>query len=231
VSLLAAECAIQDSEFRFLFATISDKGLDMGRRESREHQRELERLRKRLAEENPKVPLALRLVKNAWAAVSAVVVVLGLIAFGPHISIEPQLALNPINPYTTQFNIKNENLIFDVHEMNAVCWPRSMASANGFSVVSPVPLVNVHHQIPLLGSGLTSTVDCPPVIGGIGSYSGAVMDAELEIVVSYKQSWWPFAKEERYPFAAKRDVQGAVHWVHITPNEEKSLAELFAKRN
>jgi hypothetical protein len=73
--------------------------------------------------------------------------------------------------------------------------------------------------------------DVLPPLGGIGSYAGVVANAELEIDVSYQQSWWPFSKEERYPFAARRDVQGTVHWVHITPHEEKSLAELFGKHN
>ena len=155
-----------------------------------------------------------------------------LVVFRPHVSIEPQISLNPVNPYTTQFNIKNESSVFDVHDIDAVCWPRNMESANGFSVVSLGPLANVHHKIRVLGAGLSSTVDCPPVIGGIGSYSGAVTEAELEILVSYRAAWWwPFLREERYPFAARRDVQGAVHWVHITPSDEKPFNEIFGKHN
>src|SRR2546429_5813537 len=51
--------------------------------------------------------------------------------------------------------------------------------------------------------------------------------AELEIVVSYDQSWWPFGIiTERNAFTAKRDSQRAVHWVHITPAEEKPLFPL-----
>jgi hypothetical protein len=155
----------------------------------------------------------------------------GYALFRPHVSIEPLTALNPVDPYTTQFNIKNENVLFDVYNVNAVCWPRNMESGNGFSVISPGPLMNVHHQIQLLEPGASSTVDCPPVIGGLGSYSGVVANSELEILDSYKQSWWPFSREERYPFASKRDVQGAVHWVHITPHEEKPFGEIFGKQN
>jgi hypothetical protein len=207
---------------------------NMGRKERREAQRELERLKKRLEKETPKVSLARRLLKNVWAVVGVAALLLGLLrtllAFLPHVSIEPQITLNPVNPYTTQFNIKNET-IFDVHHVNAVCWPRNMASENGFSVVSFGPLPNVHHEIPLLGAGLSSTVDCPPVLGGIGSYSGTVADANLEILVSYRPSWWPFQREERYPFATRVDVKGAVHWVHITPYDERPFDEIVGKRN
>jgi len=208
----------------------------MRRRERREAQRELEKLKKRLEKETPKVPAPLRLLKNVWAMVGIVALLVGLVSslvvFRPHVSIEPQISLNPVNPYTTQFNIKNESSVFDVHDIDAVCWPRNMESANGFSVVSLGPLANVHHKIRVLGAGLSSTVDCPPVIGGIGSYSGAVTEAELEILVSYRAAWWwPFLREERYPFAARRDVQGAVHWVHITPSDEKPFNEIFGKHN
>src|SRR5713226_4515073 len=101
----------------------------MGRRERREAQRELEKLKKRLEKETPRVPFAIRLLKNLWATVGIIALVVGLISglviFLPHVSIEPQITLNPVNPYTTQFNIKNESSIFDVHDINAVCWPRN----------------------------------------------------------------------------------------------------------
>jgi hypothetical protein len=61
------------------------------------------------------------------------------------------------------------------------------------------------------------------VIGGVGTYSGQVLYAELEIEVSFWGSWWPFTRNERYPFASTRDVQGAVHWIHITPDMEKPI--------
>jgi hypothetical protein len=208
----------------------------MGRKERRQAQRNKEKLRKQREKESLKLPLWRRLAKtlfsNLWAlAVAALTLLGGYAIFRPHVSVEPQVALNPVDPYTTQFDIKNENSVFDIHNVDAVCWPRSMQSGNNFSVVSPVPLKNVHHEILLLEAGANSTVDCPPMIGGIGSYSGVVVNAELEIDVSYQQSWWPFSKGARYPFAARRDVQGAVHWVHITPHEEQSFAETFEKRN
>jgi hypothetical protein len=204
------------------------------RRERRKAQREKEKLKKRNDKQLANLSLAQRIAKGAldrlWALIVAIATVIGLyVIFRPHVSIEPQIVLNPVDPYTTQFNLKNENPMFSIYNVDAVCWPRNMESGNGFSVISPGPLVNVHHEIPFLESGASSTVDCPPVIGGIGRWSGPVVNAELEFVVSYRQSWWPFLRHERHAFDSRRDVQGAVHWVHITPYEEKSLAEIFNK--
>ena len=208
----------------------------MGRKERRKAQRAEEKRRKRREKQSARIPLVRRVVSIAldkiWALVVVVATLIGLyVVFRPHISVEPLITLNPVDPYTTQFNVKNENPMFGVYKINAVCWPRNMQSGNNFSVVSLGPLPNVHHEIPQLEAGASSTVDCPHVIGGIGAWSGAVVNAELELVVSYRQSWWPFSLQERYPFAARRDIQGAVHWVHTTPREEKSFNEILGKRN
>jgi hypothetical protein len=171
---------------------------------------------------------ALGKAKVLWTIFVAGLALLGGYSVArPHVSLEPYLPLNPVDPYSTQFTVKNESSMFDVYSMDCVCWPRSMSSGNGFSVISPGLLKNVHHTIPLLKPGLSSTVDCPSVIGGIGTYSGQVLSAELEIVISYRQSWWPFDQNERYPFRAMTDSQRAVHWVHITPEQEKPFSNFL----
>ena len=213
----------------------------MDRRERRRRKREREKLEARLKKEEAR-PHAeeslthsrrfLKTLRKAfsgtrvlWTVVAPGLSLLGAYALlHPHVSIEPYVSLNPVDPYSTQFTVKNENRVFEAHAIHCVCWPRRMESGNGFSVISPGLLPNLQHTIPVLGPGSSSTVDCPPVIGGLGRWSGEVLDAELEIVVSYNQSWWPFGTvTERNAFATKRDSQRGVHWVHITPAEEKPL--------
>ncbi len=84
---------------------------------------------------------------------------------------------------------------------------------------------HLNHQMKILTPGASSTVDCPPVIGGLGTYSGQVLYAELEIEVFYSQSWWPFAQSERFPFLSKRDVD-----LHRSPelamHEQQTAAKL-----
>jgi hypothetical protein len=208
----------------------------MNRRERREKERELEKreekLRKqeeRLRQEGAPSQSFLRRLGRAifrrtkWVVGAAITLLTVYALARPHLSVEPSLSLNPADPYTTQFTVKNENSIFETHDIHCVCWPRKMASGNGFSVLSLGPLANVQHTIPTLTPGSSSTVDCPSVIGGVGAWSGEVLDAELEIVVSYKQSWWPLGITDRNAFTAKRDSQHGVHWVHITPAEEKPI--------
>ncbi len=201
------------------------------RHERRELERELRKREEKLRKEEEKqkrvAPRPIRLKRFGQTLIGVVTFVFAAAGYysiaRPHVSVEPSFSLSPVNPYLTQFLMKNENLIFDVREVRCVCWPRRMESANNFSVLSLGPLQNVQHTIPVLGPGSSSTVDCPPVIGGVGAWSGEVADAELEIVASYKQSWWPWSVTERNAFASRRDSQRGVHWVHITPAEEKSL--------
>jgi hypothetical protein len=209
----------------------------MDRRERRRRARERKKLEERLTKETSepsttqKAVIRPRPILNALgrAKVLGTLFMTGLALLGgyailrPHVSVEPYISLNPVNPYLAQFTVKNESALFDVTSLDCVCWPRTMSSRNGFSIVSPGPLQNMHQMIPVLKPGLSSTVDCPQVIGGIGSHSGKVDYAELEIVTSYKQSGWPFTQAERHPFAAMTDSQGAVRWVPITPERERSL--------
>ncbi len=214
----------------------------MDRRERRRRAREREKLEERLRKEGLRLKTEVRAAaspadrfglslkaiftsaKVIWSSCAVLLTILGGWALmRPGLSIEPYLSLSSGDPYATQFAVKNENSIFEARDINCVCWPRKMESGNGFSVLSFVPLPNMHHEIKLLQPGATSTVDCPAAIGGLGRWSGQVMYAELEILVSYHQSWSPFERSARYPFASRRDEQGAVHWTHITPQEEKAL--------
>jgi hypothetical protein len=218
-------------------AAHAGNGNNVGKRK-RARKRLLRKLSKKAAPSIPLLPSApprrgLEIFQKSvpWARLAMGLIGAGLAAlayygaFRPHVSVEPYLSLNPVDPYKTQFVVKNENSIFDVRNVECVCWPRRMESGNGFSIISPVPLQNIRHTIPILVAGDSSTVDCPPVIGGIGAYSGNVDLAEFELVVTYRQSWWPI-ETERHAFKAVQDVNRAVHWVHTTPAEEKPM---FAK--
>jgi hypothetical protein len=214
----------------------------MDRRERRRRERERKKLEEKIKKESSQerkehkesLPPLRRALLFSQRTLSGTKVVWGLVVwvltvaaayalFHPHVSVEPGLLLNPKNPYSTQFTVTNENAILNVHDLDCVCWPRRMVSGNGFSVLSPMPLAKVHHVIPVLNPNTSSTVDCPDIIGGIGAGSGEVIEAELEIDISYKQYLWPFIRNERYPFRAITDAQRSVHWIHITPAEEKPI--------
>ena len=148
----------------------------MDRKERRRRARERKKLEEKLKKEairsetkrqesTTRLGRGLSALKNTFtgakALLSLVLVLLALLGgwavLRPHISVEPYIPLNPVDPYSTQFIVKNENVIFDAHDINCVCWPRTMQSGNGFSVISPTPLPNMHHQIKVLPPGATST--------------------------------------------------------------------------
>jgi hypothetical protein len=205
----------------------------MDRKERREKERELKKREERLRKQEEKLrregaaseSLTRRvgrtiLGKTIWLISAALALLSGYALLRPHVSVEPSLSLNPVDPYTTQFTVKNENTIFATHDIHCVCWPRQMQTGQNIGALSLGPLPKMQHTIPMLSPGGSSTVDCPPVIGGLGTSTGEVLNAELEIIVSYNQ--WPFGTvTERNAFTAKRDSQHGVHWAHITPGEEK----------
>lgn len=158
-----------------------------------------------------------------WLALTFVPVAIGYATMRVNLSVEPTVLLNPADPYKTQFNLKNENQFVSAYDIDSVCWPRSMDSGNGFSVRTLTPLAKLHHVTKSLEPGGSDTIDCPPVIGGIGAWSGQVTSAELEIVVSFGQWFWPLRRTSRYAFRAMQDTDKTVHWLHITPDEEKAI--------
>ncbi len=168
--------------------------------------------------------------KVLWSLVGAVLsVAAGYALFHPHVSVEPGLLLNPVDPFSTAFTIKNENNLFAVKGLNSICWTQSVTTSNNIRVWAPAPFQKVQHTISVLEPLASSTIKCPPVMGGLGSYTGAVLEAHIEVHLSYKQAWWPWPKTERYPFRSVVDSRGGVHWIHITPAEERIAVPLPAK--
>ncbi len=145
----------------------------------------------------------------------------GYALFRPHVSVEPTLLLNPVNPFSTEFTVKNESKILAVHDLTSICWTKSVETSNNIRIWAPGRFERAQREIPILEPLASSTIDCPPVIGGLGTYTGAVLSAEIEIRISYKQSGWPSVQIEDYPFTGVRDIHNSVHWMHITRPEQK----------
>ena len=145
----------------------------------------------------------------------------GYALFYPHVSVEPGIVLNPVEPFSTAFTIKNENGLFAVKALDAICWTQSVTTANHIRIIAPGQFQHVQQSIPVLEPLAPSTIGCPAVMGGLGSYAGAIQEAHIEILLSYRQDWWPWIKKARYPFQSVVDSQGGVHWVHITAADER----------
>jgi hypothetical protein len=204
------------------------------RRRARERKKMEETLRKESRPRTEDKPATARLrwmrvfqktvlgTKALWGIIIGLLTLAGGYAlFYPHVSVEPGIVLNPVEPFSTAFTIKNENGLLAVKKLDAICWTQSVTTANHIRIIAPGQFQHVQQSIPLLEPLAPSTIGCPAVMGGLGSYAGAIQEAHIEILLSYRQDWWPWIRKERYPFKSVVDSQGGVHWIHITAAEEK----------
>jgi hypothetical protein len=188
-----------------------------------------ERIRKELGLEvatkevpQPKVPAPQSQIKRVFdrplaktiAIVSFIASVVGLFVLRPHVSLEPDLLLNPGDPFSTQFSATNQNLVLDVTDVQPGCQTIYVVTSNHFGMAGlpsrPSPV------IPRLRPQEKSTITCPPWVGGLGAGAGNVLVAYIEIDLSYKQV---IGVRERFPFKGAVDSQHGVHWTHITPEQ------------
>ncbi len=153
-----------------------------------------------------------------WGLILAVLTWLGAYALlRPNVSIDPELLLNPGDPFSTQFSVTNENVVFDVKDIQPSCRTIHVVTSNNVGLFGLPPRPSP--PIPLLGARQKTTINCPPWIGGLGAGAGNVLAACIEIDVSYGQEWWPSEKTQRFPFKGVVDSQHGVHWAHITLSE------------
>ena len=132
----------------------------------------------------------------------------------PHVSVEPELQLNPVDPTSTQFTVTNDNSVFSITDVRPACSTVLIETSNHVRLEGLPPLPSP--PIPLIPPRDKSTFNCVRWIGGLGSGAGDVLKAYTLIELLYKQKGWPFATTQRFPFKGLVDSQKAVHWTHRT---------------
>jgi hypothetical protein len=156
--------------------------------------------------------------KVLWTLVAAVLAMLaGFALFRPQVSLEPDLLLNPGDPFSTQFSVTNLNRIFTAKDLQPACYTLFVRTSNDVELRGLPPRPSP--VIPALEPGEKTTIDCPPWIGGMGAGAGNVLAAYIEIDISYKQDGWPLTRTQRFPFKGMVDSKNGVHWTHRTPSD------------
>jgi|SRR5580658_8574442 hypothetical protein len=146
----------------------------------------------------------------------------GYALFRPNVSVDPDLLLNPGDPFSTQFSVTNENAILDVKDLQPFCRTINVVTSNNIGLFGLPPRPSP--PIPVLGPRQKTTINCPPWIGGLGAGAGNVLWAYIEIDVSYKPDWW-FRETQRFPFKGAIDSQKGVHWTHVSPSELATVSQ------
>ena len=137
----------------------------------------------------------------------------------PHVSVEPGVQLDSSDPFSTEFEIKNENAIFAVHDVYFTCTLVWVVTSRGpmYNVFNH-DTINNQRVIPEIApNGGSSGVACEGLTSS--EHLGQVMKATIEINLSYRQKFWPFDPSRSYPFVGVRDIQNVVHWTRASPSE------------
>jgi hypothetical protein len=160
-------------------------------------------------------------LKSGWTIGAVILALLGTSGtysqFHPHVTLDPALLLNPVDPFSTQFNVTNQSRNFAIRRLHTACPTMFVETSHQVRLMGLPPLPAP--EIPILEAGATTTVNCRSWVAGLGAGMGDVTTAYIEIDVAYQQDWWPFATMQRFPFRGVIDSQKAVHWTHITPSE------------
>ena len=155
-----------------------------------------------------------RPITKTIAIVGFVASLLSLFALRPQLTLEPDLVLNPVDPFSTQFSVQNLNLILDAKDLNPTCRTIYVMTSHNVGLVGLPPRPSP--AIPRLHPQRKTTIMCPPWLGNLGAGAGDVLVAYIEIDLSYRQI---MPVRERFPFKGAIDSQRGVHWTHITPEQ------------
>ena len=179
----------------------------MGRRERREQQRQLQRLRReqqRIAAATPRPRWWRKLFSGTNVVVGAVITFLTLLGgwflFHPYVSLHPDQRLNPSDPFSTEFTITNEGN-FNIRDLTSTCIFGNVETTHNVGMYGLArPSLK---SIPRIEPKLSSTIECLSFIGGIGAGAGNVRTADIALRVEYRQNWWPVKMTEVYRFEGK----------------------------
>jgi len=158
---------------------------------------------------------------GAALGVGALSVVGVAIQFWPTIAVEASTPDDPLDPYSTDFYIKNENVV-PVHEIEASCVANVWETAEIRFIDHPNSVSGFRDAVPSLSRGERYPIRCfqnyaldgerKDYLGGLIS-STKIRRTEIQIRATYKIPFFPFTiVENRRRFVANADVRGRFAW-------------------
>jgi len=76
--------------------------------------------------------------KLLWSLVGAVLALLaGFALFRPQVSLDPDILLNPGDPFSTEFSVTNRNRIFTAKDLRPACYTIFVETSNNVEIDGP----------------------------------------------------------------------------------------------
>jgi hypothetical protein len=161
-------------------------------------------------------PFALSFSWRLLAAISVLMTIIGTVyAFSPRLSVSSSSPLDPSAPFSTPFTISNDGYI-SVHNVGFKCSIRKIALAYDQGRV-PSIIGDYEPYGPRLVGPIASTIApeekftafCPWPF----SNNTTVDEADIAVVVEFRQGLLPWHQEKRYRFKTVKDPGGKLHWL------------------
>jgi hypothetical protein len=157
---------------------------------------------------------AISTAKVFWSVIAIGLALLGgWKVLRPVVHVDPYIQLDPTSPFSERFKVSNDGF-FSIYDVQVRCIILNAAVTRGGGVENTT-VTNYGIDRKVLEAADSTTVDCALdrfVRFPIDKY----VSADIEIVISFKPSWYPWHKQKTARFSGQLDTQGNVRWVYGT---------------
>jgi hypothetical protein len=136
----------------------------------------------------------------------------GIFELRPKLSASPQVTLEPPNPFSTAFVVKNESSIFPLRDLRTGCDGSAVMVATKTQVVRPkveIGMGRLEH-LPLRQS---FTTYCRVNLGLAPELEQNISGLEITLKIAYSAPFIPFRLHDEYPFSYAVAKDGQLHWL------------------
>jgi len=141
----------------------------------------------------------------------------GWVLIRPVVHVSPFLRLNAKLPFSERFEVQN-NGYFAMHDIHKACRGVSVNSSGprGGNFETRDNLYLSSETTDLLAAGGSTTTDCPldRILGLFGLENSVFTTAEIEIIIDFRPSWYPWRKKNSFRFKGQYDSSGSIQWLY-----------------
>lgn len=140
----------------------------------------------------------------------------------PQIDVEPDTALNPVQPMTTPFRITNRSVL-PVYSVKKWCGIKKLQTdqtAQQRLSISNLGFIDATEPaIPRLDSGESTSVFIHVEHLPISISSQPIVSGDIEVVVDYVTAILRTHREQIFRFETRKDANNEVRWYHKASSE------------